>query len=660
MGMQMKEIIEHLCERFPLLPHLTITRVGNGSNPEALTPFLGLLLAVMESPPDKPVCFVFPRRGDVARVTAILHALFKFKQNHQNFAEILATQNLQLGQTVQIYPSGEVFVYEGSRDDDPNHFWLSELDLSRPKNGYRTRFPVKMRFPLWAIQRLTPTTKKRPKGDIRKRAGEISQPPKSPIDCLLNTVSFGNFNSDLNEVLLLDSKDGFGKFLKTAALQSHALTSGVPSLENLAPFGELSDSSEQLHLKKWDERNPIGEPIVAITHSSDLLANYCVDIPKRSKLIVINGLSRLKHRQTYDDMAQSQKVVLFASMDEEEMIEALGQAPIPCQFWWLSTTEINTGFGISTRSNSSGLLTNITRWANNCEQMNIDPILCDNQQLEAVCVHLEKLRFHLTDGRDTPLEKLTKRAWDMVNAAAALVRPLTTLEQEKFSSRIRDLRDELKKNSVWLKPESEKILCDIFNGIEAIILPEVKLGCNKGEELRRTIRRTQAERLKCALLVRNETQAKELKYWLHQHGIGDLGVYSFLALPKESFFDRLICTSWPSWHSLKKVVDALVTPHIDILAYPFEGRWLNQCKKRLKLRPNVPTVTSVEKSKLIACDKNFFMQLEKNATEVVSPSIVSAEVETDIWNFEQRLRAVRKGLAASPTEADETIPARYG
>ena len=83
----MEEIIKQLCERFPLLARLTVTQAGNNFHPEALPPFIGFLLAVMDAPPDKPVCFVLPRRGDVARLTVVLHALHRFikKQNQLTY-----------------------------------------------------------------------------------------------------------------------------------------------------------------------------------------------------------------------------------------------------------------------------------------------------------------------------------------------------------------------------------------------------------------------------------------------------------------------------------------------------------------------------------------------------------------------------------------------
>ncbi len=661
----MEETTKQLRERFLLLSCLTATQTENAPTVEALPPFFGFLLAVLETPPDLPLCFVLPRCGDVARLASVLRALAGFRQRHELAVKILAAQKFKKGQAVQVFPSGEVFIYEGIRDDDPNRFWLSELDLFRPQRGaYRTKFPVKMSFPLSAVQRLAATTKKRPKGNLRERAGSLLQPPKAAVDQLLDTVAFGNFSGAANEVILLDSHSGFADFSKRVAFQIQPQAAGALPLRELLPFGDLIQPSApgKSWLRKWDDANPVGEPLVAITHSAELLANFSLDAAttadseSRSKLIVANGLSRFKHRQTYDDIAGSQKLVLFASLDEQEMIETLGRAPIPCKFWWLSAAEIGAATGLIGANGSPGVVGRVLRWAKNHELMMLESVSCEHQELESVCLGLEDLRGRLSNDGNDPLTKLTALAWRMVNDIAAIVRPVTVLEQRKFATQISHLRSEAK-NNVWLRPECASILNDIANGIEACLPAERKLGLSKGAALYRVVRESQAAQLKCALLVRNENQIADLKLWLRQRNIS-IETYSPRTLPADSAFDRLICVAWPGWHSLKQIAGALVAPRITVLAYPFEGRWLNQCKRRLHQRPDVPTVTAVEKSKLVLNGKAtpaIWVEEKKEETPPAPP----ASTDTGIWDFEQRLRAVRKGSAALPVVAPDTVPARY-
>jgi hypothetical protein len=54
-----------------------------------------------------------------------------------------------------------------------------------------------------------------------------------------------------------------------------------------------------------------------------VLAGFCIDAPIRSKLVVVNGISSVKDLQSFDDIHQIQRVVLFADHDDDELIEAL-------------------------------------------------------------------------------------------------------------------------------------------------------------------------------------------------------------------------------------------------------------------------------------------------------------------------------------------------
>ena len=641
----MEEIIKQLCERFPLLTRLTVTQTGNDSHSETLPPFLGFLLAVMDTPLDRPVCFVLPRRGDVARLTTVLDALHCFIKKQKQLTHTYGKINFNKGDNVRVHPGKQVFRYDGFDEDSSDFIWLKTVDGTGRWQFRATEI----------IPRLEKTTRKTPIGRLNS---PIPSPPPAPLDVLLETSTFGNLSLIQNEVALLDSQSGFAIFAETASFQRAALMPEIPSLKDLLPFGELSQpfSSKQSWLKKWDERNPAGEPLVAITSSEELLANYCIDAVAKSKLVVVNGLSRLKHRQTYDDMAESQRLILFASQDEVEMIETLGQAPIPCRFWWLSAAEINAGAEFVSANGSSGIVNKIARWANNHERLNVESVSCDNLELEKVCIRLEELRGHLTDDENAPLTKLTSQAWRMINDAAAAIHLPTADEQKKFVAQISNLRSELRGN-FWLNSETSGILADIASGIETTLLPEAKLGISKGAALYRTVRETQTAGLKCALLARNENQIGELKLWLRQRHI-HLEAYSPRTLPEDGHFDRLICVSWPGWHSLKQVADILVAPRITVLAYTFEGRWLNQCKRRLRLRPSVPTITPVEKSGLVAHDNSTPLPWPTDKTAEASPPPIAAP-EADIWNFEQRIRSARKGSAASPSTATETVPARY-
>jgi hypothetical protein len=641
----MEEIIRQLYERFPLLSRLTVTQTDNKLTADALAPFFGFLLAVMDAPPKQPLCFVLPRRGDAGRFAVVLHALHQFINKQQQLTHAYGSVNFNKGDTVRVHPGKHVFVYDGFDEDSTDSIWLKTLN-GIGRRMFRSEF---------IIPRLEKTNLKRPIGRLDS---PLLSPPSAPLDTLLETSTFGNLSLVKNEAVLLDSRSGFTDFVDSVVLQRQSLTPHAPPFKALLPFGELSEShsSKQSWLKKWDERNPAGEPLVAVTYSAELLANYCIDAPAKSKLVVANGLSRLKQRQSYDDMAERQNLILFASRDEEEMIETLGNAPIPCKFWWLSADEINIGHGLPGKNGLSGLTGKVIQWANNHKQMSMEAIPCENQELESICLRLEELRGQLSSDENDPLTRLISQAWRLLNDASGVIRPLTDLEKEKFAAQIRLLRSETKCN-VWLKPECAVALNDIADGIESCLLDNGTLGSKKASALYQVIRESQATGLKYALVARNENQIAEIKSWLRQRNIS-LEIYSPRTLPNDKFFDRLIFVSWPGSHHLRQIVDSLVSPRITILAYPFEARWLNQCKRRFQQCPKVSDITNSEKSEFVFHEKTNKSAWLEDVQEAVWPSSTALS-DADIWSFEQRLRSVRKGKAASPTEASETMAARY-
>jgi hypothetical protein len=656
----MQDVINHVLEAYPLLKRIAVKDTKKYDPPERLPPFLGLALAVMDNPPDTPICFVLPKRGDAGRLALILHTLLKLRQTHKVFLETLAHQKFRVGQTVCIHPSKEVFIYDGVRPEDPEHFWLAELDLARQKTGYRATFPMKMNFPLWAIQRLESTGAKRPKGDIRKRARELQAPPLAPIDALLETTTFGNLSCVKNAAILLDAQGDFADFASSVAMQLPPTYTGRKPLDGMIPFGWLAapTTAQPGWVHRTDGEGLAGEPLITITHSAELLANYCIDAQTKSTLVVVNGLSRFRNnRQAYDDMAETQHIVLFADSSEGEMIEILGSAPRQCRFWWLTATEIQSGLN-DQPATSTGRVGNIMRWAANCHQLKLEAESCEHPRLENACLLLEKLHAAIQLAPDGPLTRLASRAWRMLNDACTIIRPLAEDERQRAIQQAALLRQDLDRHTVWLSLEQKQLLMEATNAIESCFTPEAELGVAKGAALYRLLKTALDSGSKCALVARNEGQVADLRLWLCQNGFSTKAeAYSPRTLPEDAALDNLICISWLGGESMKHVAASLVAPTIKVVAYPFEGRWLQMSRKRLQQRPRAPRVTAAEKASLLRKGAETIVWPEEESPQPEPSQITGPDPE--IWTFEQRLRAVRKGSAATPVFAADTIAARY-
>jgi hypothetical protein len=651
----MEQIHQHLRERFPLLTRLRVQGPNGNVPAETLPLYLGMLLAAMEAPPAPPLCFVFPRRGDVGRIAAILYCLARLKQRHRDLIRQVALDHFKSGQLVRIHPSQEVFVYEGVRLDDPDHFWLSELDLSRPNAGYRTRFPVRMNFPLGAIQRLEPTEAKRPKGDIRSRARELQTPPPAPIDHLLDTATFGNLAALTNELLLLDSQGGFFEFVGDLFIQPGISIDDMPAVRDALPLGKLVQPTLQARpgFRAWDETCATGEPVIAVTSSDETLANFCIDAPVRSKLVIVNGLSRLRSLQAYDDIAETQKLILFADHNDEEMIEALAKRG--CRFWDLGKAELLAGMN---GNGAHGVIGSVSHWARNYEHLQIDDEPCEDSQLDEVCLRLEKFHGVVSRGDDGPLARLVGRAWRLFGDACSAIEVPGAEERSRALAELDRFRTEIRGNAAWLAPESTQILIDIADLLTRCHGPDSKLGRSKGAAIYHALKVGNENGDRIALIARNENKVTELRSWLYRRGLQkSVEVFSIRTLPDDQQFSRLLVVSWPGGDTLKEAVAKLSAPHVTLVGYPCERRWLRQCRPRFHRRSQVTALNPKEKAALVSGTAGpGFNWPEESPSQTTS---AGGEPTADIWTFERQLRSARIGLAARPTEATDTLQARY-
>ncbi len=640
----MEDLPRALSARFPLLRRLSVQQREAASGAEPLPPFLGILLAVMEAPLEWPLCFVLPRLGELARLTSVLYGMQQFAAAQGELTKKYGDANFKTGDLVRVHPSRHVFRFGGFDPQSPEFIYL------RPTNGTeRDRWSVRAAT---FVPRLERTTLTRPIGRMNT---PIHDPAPARLDQLLGTSTFGNQGLFRNEVVLLDSSTGFQRFVDSTSLRTGDGGTDPPSLRAVVPFGELARPmlSGTAWLNKWDERNPTGEPLVAVTSSAETLANFCIDAPFRSKLVLVNGLSRLNDLQSFDDIQQTQRLILFADDDDEEIIEALGNRG--CRFWDLSTSELTAGE--ATGHEFDGMFGKLRVWARNKESLRLDAESCENSGLEDACVRLEGLRRVIDDSEDGPVTKLVGRIWRILNDMAAVVRPLRDEERLAVLSRLKEFRGELQANKSWITPDTELALSQSASDLEAVSqTPD--LGASKRAALERAVAECLAAGASSVVLVRSENQAIEVdEQFRRQIKTGKLRVCTPRAVKGDTVCDRLICLSWPGGDAMQSLTRSLTAPRITLLGYPFERRWLNQCLQRLERRPRAQRIGADEKTALVGA-----VGLEGNPWPPDRPTEAGGgpvATDDDVWGFEQRLRAARKGLASVPTDAAETILSRY-
>jgi hypothetical protein len=643
--MKVEAITERIRSRFPLLARIRIREGELSAGAEPIPLFLGMLMAVMSAPPSAPLCFVLARRGEIPRLAAVSHSLQRFAEQQGELTKTYGRASFKRGDLVRIHPSKQVYVFQGF-DEAAEFIWL------RPLNGSeRDRWSVRAST---LIPRLEVTTLTRPIGRMNT---PLAPPTVVPLDVLLGTSTFGNQGLFRNELLVLDSSTDFRRFTQSVSLQTASVLEDWPAVNAMVPFGDVSlAASGGSSLRKWDARSPSGEPLIAITSSPETLANLCTELPPMSKLVVVNGLARVRDLQSFDDISARQHMILFADQDEHEMIEVLGRRG--CRFWELTSAELDSGGG---DYESAGLIGKVRLWAHNKDRLIVDAVVCENEGLTAVCLQLESLRKAIEETEDGPLAKIARRAWRLLNDASAALSPLLAEERKRYLSYLEVLSNEIRASETWLTPDVVRVLRRVCVDLRSSAADNPDLGVVKGASIARLLDDAASSGATCAVLVRGQNQALELnKSFLQLTGRNGVRAYTPRELKDAVGLNRVLCPSWVGGESMREVLLGAVAPRFTLIGYSFERRWLAQFERRLSQRVVGNTVGLGEKWALVMGEnedgKSWPYDREREEVPVPPPTQLGT---SDVFTFEQLLRTARKGSAGAPTQASETFLARY-
>jgi len=642
----MDEIVHQLVARFPLLTQLRL-QARPSSNAEPFPMFLGLILSVMETQKFTSSCFVLPQKGITAPLMAVIHALQKFITEYLQLLETYAAKNFKQGQRVRVHPHKRVYLYDGICELHKDFIWLATVDKTGRQN-----------FPLSNILRLEITNAQRPLGKLRE---VLKLKEMTALDQLLGVMTHGNQSLFSNSVLLLDYTTEFREFANNVYLQKSFPIIDMPLLGDLLPFGSIpeSDRTGATKIEKWDRRNPTGEPLVGITSSMERLAAACHSARSHSKVVITNGLGLVtKNLQAYDEICQTQSLIMIAQHDEQDKMQVL--ADRGCKFWWLSEKEIlMIGSETTTAIGNSGFFEPIFRAATNQAELKIETLVCEDIILDEIGRHLEDLNTFMKNDENDALKKLVRKLYGLLLQAAGLVQAPLPEECRQFFDRLSDIRRELARNTVWLdKSASDKIvlICDL---LEKALSAPTQLGEEKGRQLIQVLQELEAKNsIHVAILTRKDDQIEKLKVWMKQVG-KELPIFSPSHVPDDAFFDCIIAVTWPGGEAFQKFVRRYSAPHIKVIGYSFENRWLRQCQKRIRRLPDLPTLSREEKTELLRLDPNIKLvwpEALKSDDEVYAPEWSN---DFSIWDFEQRFKSARKGGMTVLPEGEETIPAKY-
>lgn len=610
-----------LIQQFPGIADWRIQ--GDGERASALPPYLGLVLAAMNAPLDRPVCFILPRRGETARIVPFLHAFHALVAAHDAKKPIDPAAPFRKGDRVRVNPDRKVYLFDGLSDDYGGCIWL--------KTGTERRA-----LPRNMLERLE-ITDLPVLGGLK---GTWDKAPATPLDQLVRRPLFGS-TTGVGELLLLDGRAEFELFCKSTALFNSTLNESPPSLDSLLPAVDLASFQAA---RKATKPLPSG---LVFTHDAAALAEHGLHAPPRSQLVVVNGVSRLRgHIQAYDQLVSAQKVVLIAETSETDVIVTL--ADRGCQFWPLPDADL-----VSPTLELAGTFAMIGQAAANRMQLVVRFESCTQSDLQEALDWLLLVDGLVGTGREGPATQVLAHMWHVFLAAVRQVGDRANDEARPLSVRLAELHKEIRGIRSFLSVETEDACREFLARLEASQRPEARLGENKAAALFHALDRSVSQGTSVALIASGARSLKSLESWLSRHpSLNKVELFAPNAFSGEPCFGELVFAAWPGGECMRKVAHKFAAPVITLVGYPWECNWLRQAERTL-VPPAPKTVLTDAEMTAIAR-----VTIRKEPTPRTT-ELATVVGNFDILAFEGRVAGARIGSASRPPQSSDTVLARY-
>jgi hypothetical protein len=608
-------------ERFPLLASL---RLHQGpSVTESFASFVGIMLAGLEKNDGAPLCFVFPRKDSLAAISAVLYALGNFAADFPALAELYAKEGFRTGQRVKLNPTGKIFEFGGVWQDHEAMFKLNFLNEK-----------ASSAWPVTEILRLEPTDRQRPKGTNLDcyMARNFASP--SLLDELIGTRTFGNASLARNRVLSLSGKAYFDEFLSTTSLTNLAAETSA-TLDALVRPGHIDHEGNVRH---QDQYQASGEPLLATTSRLDYLAAACQRVSKGSKVVIIDGASRITDLACFDLIAETQNLIIFAEAGEEEKLAQLRDRG--CQFWPVSLGDMElSGDGLR----GGDLFEPVFRAARNKAQLRIEITDCVDQNLEMCCSALNECHKELDESEGDETRNVVGQLFSLLTKCASLLSAPSPSEQQALLERLGELTQRAEERVMWIGDRPAAMLRQACGSL-ANAIRSTNLGEAKGQALRSLlVANALLDSKGIGIVVRSAAQQIAIRSWMESER---LTFRTMLPSKVEGFFDTLICPIWPNGVNFGKVVNRQATPLIQVIAYAFERDWAKSFERK-NSRSWLPSLEPSEKARILNVNVDARLDVETLAS--VAVPVESNNLAQDFEEIFSRRAGIRFAAAEEDT-----------
>lgn len=647
----MSALADEVARRYPVLGEVHLSS-SDGGAPETVPTFFGLLLALAESDNERGCCIVVPDPAGVAHVLATLLTLVRLRKEFDVLTRAWAERGFEVGQRVKVNPTGHVYVYEGVFEKWPHLYKLRELGTDDDARSLRVS----------EILRLEPTDRQRPKG---KLATDLQSYDAQPIDRLLGIESWGNESLFRNRVLVLSSRTRFDRFLSGTAACRSGDAEGAP-LSEILPWGSMDDAGG---LQPADAFQVRGEPVVAVTHDVDVLADGCALVPDGKggegpmsgfasgpAVVVAEGSGRLvRNLRSLDDISSKRKVIAVVGPDDEEGLALLADRGLAV--WRASPDEMLLEAEGAAREAGDGLLFGgFTRSAQNMASFRLDGASCADGDLDlaaaALVLAVDAVRD--TEGEDELLSTV-RSLFGVLFRASERLSPYSDEERASATRQIAQVPARLEQRAQWVGPDVAELVEDAMDALREAVESD-DLGRAKADVLARLLgagdARVDGGEAAVTVLVRYAGSRSHVEAWLHGQGRAAI-VSTDRTLPERWCPDHVVALSWLGAERFRRLVDRYPSPRLTAVSYPFELDWMRQFERRWRRKD--AQLPAEERAALCGLSPSLFPGVSGDA----EADMDMPDDAIDVFRMEAAVLHRRKGGAHVRLGDEEVAAARY-
>jgi hypothetical protein len=572
---------------------------------------------------------VLDKTSGTTAITAVLAALVRLERDFPDLIKKYAGTAWSRGQRVKVAPSDFVYEYEGPWKDFPNFFRLKVLN----EDAWRS-------LPLVDVLRLEPTNLVRPKGKLNSDLGGFE---RGALDHLLGIMSCGNNSFIRNAVFVHMPRTQFERVADAVILTPSKAATWFPELSHFLSWGSIGPDGS---LKPSDPHQVIGDPLVAVTSIPEDLALACSSAERATKVVFVDGAGRLaRDLQAFDDIADSQRMIILASPDESEELELLKNRN--CPIWHMSAGEMLIGESSADKRERASLVGATIRAADIRRHANVSTVECHDQCLEAAAASLECVAEMIGDREETlEVEQALGRLFGILFECSECC---FGVGEEIFND-LRAAREHTVKHARWLELSVAEKLRKAIDELERAIKNGV--GQQKADAFLNILTKHDGQ---WAVTSRSPRTVERLRKKLD--GLGaDVTVLPVSTMSSDHEYRGVIVPGWPNDQRFTRLKNLSVTPDIRVLAYPFERKWLlrHQARERMRMQANWMEVD--KRSAILGITSSFLG--DPDANNEIEPPEKRIQLDLPVFRLEERISRRRLTQVPVTEEGEEARKAQ--